>query len=492
MSRSGGTLALVSSMSRFTKQREHGQVLTWMMGLVVFFDDYANTFLVGSTMRPVTDRLKISREKLAFLVDSTAAPIAGIAFISTWIGVEIGYISDTYERLGMSGDVYSTFLATIPYRFYSLHLLVFVWLIAYSGRDFGPMLKAETRALARGELFRPEAVTANVTENELQANPAGRHLRRNAFLPLAALLGFIVIGLWWTGSNALANVNLEARHLEAAEIPATLWNILGHSSPNRVMFLSAFFASIVAVGTAVSSQALKMREGIDAWVAGAKSMFFPVIILVMAWGVATVCDENHLNTAGFLVEISHGHLSVSWMPTLAFLLAGVVAFATGSSWSTMGLLMPLFISVTYYLLAGLNEAGPNHHLMLATIGAVLAGAIFGDHCSPISDTTVLSSAATRCDHFDHVATQLPYAACVAGVALLLGYVPIGLGIWQPILLLPPGVIVLYLLVQFLGRSVEEQAKHVSSADDAAIGDDLTQHASSDEQSPIDAEASSSL
>ena len=191
-------------------------------------------------------------------------------------------------------------------------------------------------------------------------------------------------------------------------------------------------------------------------------MFFPVIILVLAWGVALMCDTNHLNTSGFLVELTQNRISVTWMPTLAFLLSAAVSFATGTSWATMGLLMPLFISVTYYLLLGINEGGdPNHHLLLATIGAILGGAIFGDHCSPISDTTVLSSAASGCDHIDHVTTQLPYAGSVALVALLLGYVPIGFGFRQPLILMPLGLIVIYLLTHFLGRPVEEYAKELS-------------------------------
>ena len=193
-------------------------------------------------------------------------------------------------------------------------------------------------------------------------------------------------------------------------------------------------------------------------------MFYPLLILVLAWSVATICNPQHLNTAGFLVEIFDGKISVAWMPAIAFLMSAIVAFATGSSWSTMGLLMPLLISVTYYLLIDQNDADPAHHLMLGTIGAILSGSIFGDHCSPISDTTILSSAATRCNHLSHVATQLPYAMSVAGVALFLGYLPAGFG-YSPIILMPMGLLVLYLLVQFLGRTPEKLASQLAAADD---------------------------
>jgi Na+/H+ antiporter NhaC len=469
MARSGGTKALASSLARFTRKREHGQVMTWVLGLVIFFDDYANTLLVGSTMRPVTDRLRISREKLAFLVDSTAAPVAGLAMVSTWVGVEIGYISDTYADLGMSSDVYLTFLYSTFFRFYPLHLLVFVLLIAVSGRDFGPMLKAEARAMVSGQVIRPGAVGLHLEENEFVADDSIRPLYRNALVPLFTLLALIVVGLWWTGTDAVESANREALLNSQPVIETTLWSILSAAKPNRVMFLSSFVASLVAMAVAVFSRSLSPRDGMNAWSGGAKSMFFALLILVMAWGVATVCDQDHLNTAGFLVELTQGALSVNWMPTLAFLLAAGVSFATGSSYSTMGLLMPLFITTTYYLLSSLGEADPNHHLMLATIGAVLAGSIFGDHCSPISDTTVLSSAASGSDHLDHVSTQLPYAVSVALVALLLGYVPVGFG-YSPVVLLPLGLIVLYLIVQFLGRPVEEYAKSMAPLDDLPSAD----------------------
>ncbi|MCH8829060.1 MAG: Na+/H+ antiporter NhaC family protein [Planctomycetes bacterium] len=461
MARSGGTSAIVRSMARFSKTREQGQMLTWGMGFAIFFDDYANTLLVGGTMRPITDRLKISREKLAFIVDSTAAPIAGLAVISTWVGVEVGFIQDTYKELfrdtGVEWNAYSTFLTSLPYRFYSLHLVVFVLLIAYSGNDFGPMLRAEARALKYGQLTRPGATVDTDDHAETADEKTDRPLLRTAIVPLVVLISLIVVGLWWTGSAALAASNEELAAQGKAEIPATLWSILQHSSSNRVMFLSSFAASISAIAIAVFSRTMKIREAVDAWAAGAKTMFFALVILVLAWAIATQCNSDHLNTAGFLVELAGGRVSASWTPTLAFLLAAAVSFATGSSFTTMGLLMPLFITMTYYLLLGENVVDPNQPLMLATIGAVLAGSIFGDHCSPISDTTVLSSAACRSDHLDHVTTQLPYAVTVALVSLVFGYIPVGFG-FSPLILLPVGLIALYCIVQFFGQPVAEYAE----------------------------------
>ncbi|WP_298868794.1 Na+/H+ antiporter NhaC family protein [uncultured Gimesia sp.] len=463
MSMGGGTAALVTRLAQYATKREHSQVMTWFLGLVIFFDDYANSLLVGSSMRPLTDRMKVSREKLSFLVDSTAAPVSGIAIISTWVGVEIGYIADSYASLGMAEDYYTTFLYSLPYRFYPLHLLAFVWLVAYLGHDYGPMLKAEIRAIAFNQLVRPGRV--NILESESGAEKgelAHRLLLRNALIPLFVLLGLAMTGLWWTGSIEVDQLNQALFQQDKPLLEKNFRTILEHASPNRVLLISSFLASIAAIASCSFSKALSLNECIEAWSVGAKSMFLAILILVLAWSVATICDESHLNTAGVLVEMLSGSLSPNWMPMITFLLAAAVSFATGSSWSTMGLIMPLSISVTYSLLVPLNEAGPNHHLMLGTIGGVLAGAIFGDHCSPISDTTILSSAASGSDHLDHVITQMPYAVTVAIVSVVFGYIPVGFG-FQPYILLPVGLIVLFIIVQFYGKSAELEAAKVLKA-----------------------------
>ena len=284
-------------------------------------------------------------------------------------------------------------------------------------------------------------------------------IARNALVPLATLLIAIVVGLWWTGDTGVEAANREALQVGKPAVEKTVWTLLGYASSNWILFLSSFVASIVAV--AVTSRSLTMLESMDAWVRGAKTMFLAILILVLAWGVARICDADHLNTAGFIVELCQGQVSVAWMPTLVFLLAAATSFATESSWTTLGLLMPLSISLTHYLLTDQNDADPNHPLMLGTIGAILAGSVFYSHCSSISDSTVLSSAMTGCDHLDHVATQLPYAGSVALVSLLFGYLPVGFR-YSPIVLLPLGLIVLFMFVQFLGRSCDILVKQLSA------------------------------
>jgi len=451
MSRSGGTGELVRRLAPLARTRERAQGMTCLMGLVVFFDDYANTLLLGGTLRPVTDRLRVSREKLAFLVDATAAPVAGLALISTWVGFEIGQISEAFQSVDIDANAFSVFVATVPYRFYAIYLLVFVWWIALTGRDFGPMLRAEQRAV--------EAEGDSESEQPDRSDEAGdlasvgrRPLVRNALIPLGALIAFLLFGLWWSGNSALAVQNLARRTAGAPATSATVFEVLQAADSNRVLFGAALAASLVAVLGAVTTHALTVVQAAGAWLLGVRSMLGALTILLLAWGVASVCDPEHLNTDGFLVEITRGALDVRWMPTLAFLLAAGVSFATGSSFSTMGLLIPLFVAVTCHLLAGTDQVDPHNPLMLATIGAVLAGAIFGDHCSPISDTTVLSSAASGCHHLQHVMTQMPYAACVAGIALVFGYIPVGFGM-APWLLIPVSAVAMGVVVFRFGRRV---------------------------------------
>ncbi len=465
MSGSGGTAALVERLTPLTSTRRGAQVTTWLLGLVIFFDDYANTLLLGSTMRPVTDRQRISREKLAFLVDATAAPVAGLAIVSTWVGFEVGLIGDAFRTLAdssgvaLSTDAYGTFLATLPFRFYPVLLLCFVMMAAWTGRDFGPMLAAERRAWAATSASRRHTTSGTIPDS---AEATGSLW--NALVPLVVLLAFLVIGFVWTGWRGY----YAAAEIDSASVP-TVWQIVSNAESNRVLLVSSFLASVVAAvmtllprrpnalldKPAVAPSRYSLNEAVDMWLEGAKSMLLGVCVLVLAWAVARVCDADHLNTAGFLVQQTTGYLSAAWMPTIAFLLAAVVSFATGSSWATMGLLIPLMIPMLFDLLvsAGIETNHAAHPLMLATIGSVLAGSIFGDHCSPISDTTVLSSIAADCDHLDHVATQLPYALCVAAVSVVCGTIPAGMG-WGGWWLLPIGLVVTCGVVRVLGRRVE--------------------------------------
>jgi Na+/H+ antiporter NhaC len=458
MSASGGTSALVHRLAGVAANRRRVQLTTWGLGLLIFFDDYANCLLLGSTMRPVTDRQRISREKLAFLVDATAAPVAGLAIVSTWIGIEVGLIGDTFSQLSAAygdlrfeTDAYATFLATLPYRFYPVLLIFYLPLIAWTGRDFGPMLRAERRAWQ-------SPAASELTEPGTTAGAAGNCW--NAVIPLAVLFALLMAGFWWTGLAGIADANTGRAARGAPLLANSLREIISHADSYRVLLVSSFVASAAAIVAALATGALSLHKAVDGWLDGLRSMLLGVTVLTLAWCISFVCGTAQLNTAGALVELTDGLFSVRWMPAIAFVLSSAVAFATGTSWATMSLLIPLTMSLTFGLLVddpafvAAGTVQPFHPVFLASIGAVLAGSIFGDHCSPISDTTVLSSAACECDHLAHVLTQLPYALVVGAVSLAVGYIPAGFG-WPGLLLVPGGMAVLAIVHRLIARRVEE-------------------------------------
>lgn len=461
MSASGGTKAVVDRIAGRVDDRRKGQTLTWLAGLVVFFDDYANTLLIGGTMRPITDRLKISREKLAFLVDATAAPVAGVAIISTWAGFEMGLIGDGFEKVGQNVDQFQLFLETIPYRFYPITMLAFVLMVALTGRDFGSMHRAETEAVNAAE---------DDIERIAQRERSHRHgqalLMRHALIPLGVLLlivgaGTIALRSTLTpepvSEEVVNEVDATPPEVGKSENVDQTETLLGITNTSQLLLIASFLASVAAVFSTFGFRTLSLNQAMDAWVEGVKSMLPAIIILTMAWAIGGICDDQHLNTGAYLQRSVGDSLTPEWMPAIAFIVAAAVAFSTGSSFATMGLLVVPFTELSWNIL-GAEVHVTNDPLMLATIGSVLAGAIFGDHCSPISDTTVLSSAASDCDHLRHVETQLPYALTVGGISLLLGCLPIGYGlnVWICLLL---QVVALFVILRIWGRppgAIEKQ------------------------------------
>lgn len=428
MARGGLTEGFVQALARRVRGRRGGQLATAAMGTVIFFDDYANTLLVGTTMRPLTDRLRISREKLAYLVDSTAAPIATLAVISTWVGFEVGLIQAALLERGLDpGTAYSFFLRSLPYGFYPWLTIVCVYLVAATGRDFGPMAAAERRALETGQLLRPQARPASETlgVERAAAKSTATIPPWLGLLPVATVIATTVLGLLFGGLQTAREAGLASPGLR---------EILDHADSFAVLMWAAIMGTLAAVLVVVGWRRLDLRQAVDGFVDGCRAMLIAVAILLLAWSLSAVCEQLH--TAAFLVDICHGALSARLLPALTFVLAAAVSFATGTSWGTMAILMPLVFPLGAVLPAaeGLSAAAaaPIH---FAAVSAVLAGAVFGDHCSPISDTTIMSSMASGSDHIDHVRTQLPYALLVGGCALVCGYLPVGWGLSPAISLL---------------------------------------------------------
>ena len=435
VARNGGTQGIVDAVSPFASTSRRGKFATWLAGLAIFFDDYANTLIVGNTMRPITDRIKISREKLAYIVDSTAAPVAALVPISTWVGYEIGLIGDgmrsAADQPGIDPALVATltsispfdvFISTIPYLFYPLLALSFVFLTSVMDRDFGPMAAAERRAASGGGLHRAGAQLAvDTTETHLTPPESATPRWYNAAFPIITVILVVLAGLYTSGRASTG-------------ADASLRQIFGAADPFNPLLWGSAAGCVVGIALSVVQRILTVQESLDAWVGGTKAMLLAMVILTLAWSLGQVTVD--LGTAQYLAQILSDTLPLQVIPVLVFVTSAAMAFATGTSWATMALMFPLVIPLTV-ILGGAEGFGATgeYSILLGAISSVLAGAIFGDHCSPISDTTVLSSTAAACDHVDHVKTQLPYALVVALLAMVVGDVgtALGLSVWVALL-----------------------------------------------------------
>lgn len=450
ITRSGGTQGIVDFLTRYANDSRRGQLATWAMGIFIFFDDYANTLIVGNTMRPLTDKLRISREKLSYLVDSTAAPVANIAIISTWIGYELGLIKQSLDAMNVEMNSYLVFIRTIPLNFYPIYALVFGFLVAYLLRDFGPMWKAERRVNTTGEVLSPTATPlSDVASSELNADENIPKRWMNAVAPVLTVILVVMVGLLVTGWK---NVQQGGTDLTGLSIIRKLSIVVGNSDSFAVLAWAAFTGSIVAIVMAISQRILNLHDALDAWVKGIRSMVMAFIILVAAWTIGNICQD--LFTADYVIHLTRTFLSPHWLPLVIFITSAAISFATGTSWGTMAILMPIAIPLAHKFPLTHPGIDAVHAtaLMLSSTAAVLAGATFGDHCSPISDTTIMSSMASGSDHIDHVRTQLPYALTTGAVACLFGYIPVGFGISNWVVL-PLGILIVFLIIRFKGRPI---------------------------------------
>jgi Na+/H+ antiporter NhaC len=432
----GGTKAIAQAVVRRAKSSRTTMFSTVIMGIIMFFDDYANTMIVGNTMRPITDEEKISREKLAYIVDSTAAPVSSMAPVSTWIAMELGLIAAGLESINVEANSLMVFLQTVPFRFYSLFALALVIILIVTRSDYGPMYKAEMRAKRTGQVYEPGSSPMIAEDEDILPDEGVQGSVWDAALPIIVFVLVTVFGLYYNGYEA----------------GKSIIDSFGDADASVVLTWSAFIGSIVAVLMGVLRRSLSLGKAIDAWVGGIKSMVIAVIILSLAFALKSVISDMQL--AEWLVNATEGILSGRILPLLVFIVAMLVAFSTGTSWGTNSILMPLVIPIA----AGVGGAeGIITPTIIASIGAVLTGAVFGDHCSPISDTTILSSMASGSDHISHVKTQIPYAVTAALVAGIVGFVPAGFGapVW---LLLPIGIAILVLVVRILGKRAQDLDK----------------------------------
>jgi Na+/H+ antiporter NhaC len=429
----GGTRGVINAITRFVKTKVHGQLMTALMGFIVFFDDYANTMVVGNTMRPLTDKLRISRAKLAYLVDATAAPVATVALVSTWIGAMVGFIADAEAKMpNFNESAYAVFINSLPYNFYAFFTIMFVLVIAWSGRDFATMLKSRINLYkAKHE---PELDTYNLWKDKIRKDEKEKKTSHwlNAALPIGVLVFGCIGGLWITGEGDSIQAVIET----ANSYKALLWGSL----------LSIVVAIIMTLG----QKLLNIEDTLEGMMGGMHTMFDGLLILVMAWALSAVTVE--LGTADYLMSVFGEALNPYWLPALILVLSALTAFATGSSWGTMGILMPLVVPLAWEI--GNNSGLPfaiTHEIIYASVSAVLAGSVWGDHCSPISDTTILSSIATQCDHIEHVNTQLPYAMIVGVISVvgMIGMLVAGIPWW---IIYPLGIAIIVGIIYTFGKN----------------------------------------
>lgn len=422
---SGGGQAFLESVSKKAKNAKMAQLFSWIGGIVIFIDDYANSAFIGNLFRPLSDKYNVSREKLAYIVDSTAAPVSSIFLISTWIGYQVGLIG---ESLPSNYDIspYYLWFKSIPYNFYSILAIAMVGIIAFTGRDFGPMLKAEYRARTTHELWAKEArPLAGTSDLKVARNASSSSL--NLWIPIILLVALSFFFMWTSGGGS------EAESFSQA---------ISDADSMFSIFLATLIAFFVAIVMYLAQRIATVAEIMDSFLNGARMMVYATLILVSAWAIKAVCDD--LGTAPYIVNALEGILSPLILPILTFLVSAFIALCTGTSWGTMGIVVPIVIPL------GISVGAP----LPIVISSVLTGAVMGDHCSPISDTTVMSSTFAGSDHIDHVRTQFPYALTATFVAVIC-YLLAGMGI-PVIIVLIAGIVLLTLLVYLFSSMSAKQ------------------------------------
>lgn len=435
ITKNGGMAGLAALLTRYVRKPRGAQLATAGLGGCIFFDDYANILVVGNAMRGICDKLRVSREKLAYLVDSTSAPVATLAIVSTWIGFQVSLLGDGLEAMGGADMTtgFALFFSSLAYNFYPILALVFLVMVAWSGRDFGPMLHAEQKARQLAEGPEEERYnTFNVPRDEVEIVQSSHW---NAILPILTLLFVTLIALYTSGEGD------------------SLIDIIGSADPFRSIMGGSMLGTLVAVALTLKGRLLNGEEIMNSWIGGMRGLVIALVILTLAWALSDV--NAKLGTADYILHIIDLDSMPYLVPLLVFLMSAGIAFATGTSWGTMAVAVPLVFPLAWKA-AGLEDGmQPTDPLpiLYASVASILAGSVWGDHCSPVSDSTIMSSMASGCNHMDHFYTQVPYALLVGGVsALNLALLPLGL---HPGLLFLLSIAGLYAVLRVWGKRVEE-------------------------------------
>lgn len=430
--KSGGVDAIGHRIGKLVRNSFLAQVSVYLAGFIFFIDDYSNTVIVGSTLRIITDTMRLSREKLAFLVDCTSGPIASVMPLSTWIGYEISLIKEEMERIGYTRDAaYTIFLDSIQYRFYAFFMLTFVAILILSGRDFGPMYWAETRARETGVLSVGIADKADLVPVELLPDPEKPKRVFNAAIPFGLFIVLFFPLLFYSGAKQAGwggvGWNVGSRTIIGnADSWQTLYWVCGMILCLQIVMYACQYSK------KWGGCLLTPSASITAFIAGTNSMYGGLVALLIAFTFAE--NIKQLLIADYLVDALGDELEVQTLPTIVFCLCAVYAFATGTSWGTMAVFFQPAIALAVYLFQDDGDKPDKDvntkrfsEIMARVIAAILGGATWGDHCSFVSDTTILSATASACPLWSHYITQMPYSAITGAMAIIFGFLPAGYG-----------------------------------------------------------------
>ncbi len=414
INKAGGSAAFGRWAEKHIKSRVGAMFATFILGVLIFIDDYFNCLTVGSVMRPVTDSHKISRAKLAFLIDATAAPICMIAPVSSWAAA----VSEFAEGTNLSGI--ELFCRAIPYNFYSLLMIVFVIAIILMKFDYGPMKLHEFNAMTKGDLYTSGSDDIEKAEN-IEANPKGKVI--DLILPVIVLVAVSILGLLYVGGYFGANVYGDASNT------GSFIGAFGNTDATIGLPLGALVALVLTIVYLVVRRVISFKDAMDAIPKGFKAMVPAIMILTFATALKNM--TGLLGAAGYVEGLMNSAAAglANFLPAIIFLVACGLAFSTGTSWGTFGILIPIVASIF----------DPTSELMIIGMSACLAGAVCGDHCSPISDTTIMSSAGSQSNHVNHVSTQLPYAITVAAISFVVYLLAAFEPLQKAYILLPIGI-----------------------------------------------------
>ena len=419
MNKAGGSAAFGEWAGKHIKTRVGAQLATIVLGILIFIDDYFNCLTVGSVMRPVTDKHHVSRAKLAYLIDATAAPVCIIAPVSSWAAAVSGYAPEGTNGIQL-------FIRTIPYNFYALLTIAMMIMLTVSKTDYGPMALHEKNAVVNNDIYTtPDRPYANAGDDKISSR--GKVV--DLIIPVVVLVICCVIGMIYTGGFFSGTDFVDA---------------FANCDASRGLVYGSAVALVITLIMYLVRRVLTFKECMDCVPEGFKSMVAPILILTFAWSLKAMTDSLGAKEYVAAVVKSSAEGFMNWLPAIIFLIAVFLSFSTGTSWGTFGILIPIVINV-------FPASDP---MMIISMSACMAGAVCGDHCSPISDTTIMSSAGARCNHLNHVTTQLPYAMTCAAVSCVTYVIAGFVKSW--VISLPCGLAILFATILII-RGREDPA-----------------------------------